>query len=154
MSDYGPQAFEIQLSDSFRTLSPTDPLVGIDVTAVVPVTIHWNLGRTELAPRDELNEKDITFGSTTWQGAGPGPHDVYEKKIDDRSEKIGCVTWSVTTDFYKVVQSSKDKFRWLVTPCPVLLRTFIPTGGSPQTTEVLKQPVPCPGNWSVLPKDV
>lgn len=154
MSQYGPQAFEIQLSDTYRTFNPADPLVGIEVTAVVPITIQWNLGRTELIPRVDLGEKDVTFAPTRWHGAGAGPHDVYAIKVGDRTEKIGTIVWSVTCDFYKEVQSNGGRFRWLITPNPILLRTFTPIGGSPQITEILKQPVPCPGNWLALPKEV
>lgn len=148
----GPDVFEIQLSDSFSTLNPNDPIVGIDLTAVVPVTVNWNLARTDLISTPE--QKEVTFGEIRWEGAGAGPHDIFEEKLGGQREKVGTVTWSITLEYYKIVQTNGGLHRWLVTPCPILYRTEVRSGQGTKKTEILKQPVPCPGAWVKTPKEV
>ena len=151
MSQLGPQQFEIPISDQlFPTLNPSDPIIGIAPSALVPVTIPWNLQRTELA-----KDKEVAFGPIRWSGAGTGPHAVYaEKTIGGAREKIGTVSWSIDTVCYQSVQTSGANHRWLITPCPILSRTFTPLQGAPQTTEITKNPQPCPGNWVKTPLGV
>jgi len=148
MPELGPQQFDIPVDDQlFQTLNPDDPIIGIAVGALVPVTVPWNLERTELT-------KDVVFGPTRWTGAGPGPHDMYEERLGGKREKIGTVTWTVDTTCTQLVQTNGDQHRWLVTPCPILSRTFTPLSGAPQITEVMKNPQPCPGNWVPTPPAV
>jgi hypothetical protein len=149
MPTLGPQQFEVDLSDQlFRTYNPADPIIGISVTATVPVIIPWNLARSELE-----KDKDVIFGFTRWSGAGAGPHDVYVEKLGGL-KKIGTVTWSIDTTCYKTVQGTDNHHRWLITPCPILSRTFTPLSGAPQIVEVMKNPQACPGIWIDTPSQI
>lgn len=150
MPDLGPQQFDIPISDQlFPTLNPDDPAIGIAPSALVPVTIPWNLQRTELA-----KDQAVTFGTIRWSGAGTGPHDVFAEKLGGQREKIGTVSWSIDTVCYQTVQSNGGHHRWLITPCPILSRTFTPLSGAPETTEAARNPQPCPGNWVNTPPEV
>jgi hypothetical protein len=150
MSNLGPQQFDIPVSDQlFQTLNPNDPIIGISVSAWVPVTIPWNLQRTEL-----VKDKEVTFGKVRWSEAGPGPHDLYEEKLGGRREKVGTVTWSVETVSYQTVQENGPHHRWLITPCPILMRTVVRTGAGSGSVEVMKNPQPCPGKWVNTPPEV
>ncbi len=150
MANLGPQQFEIPLSDQlFPTLNPNDPVAGIAPAALVPVTIPWNLQRTELA-----KDKDVAFGKTRWSGAGTGPYDVFVDKQLGNREKIGTVSWSIETVCYQKIQANGDHHRWMITPCPILYRTFTPLTGAPQITEVAKNPQVCPGSWVNTPPEV
>ncbi len=152
MSSLGPQQFEIPLSDRlFQTLNPADPIIGIAPTVMVPVLVPWNLQRTELAP-----DKEVTFDQPRWSGCGPGPHDVYEERLQlgNTRVKTGTVTWSVETVCYQTVQTNAGHHRWLITPCAILLRTYKPLSGTPQIVEALRNPQPCPGRWVNTPPEV
>jgi hypothetical protein len=101
MPDLGPQQFDIPVDDLlFTTMNPNDPVIGISVGATVPVTVPWNLERTELT-------KDVTFGDTRWTGAGPGPHDVFAAQLGGLLAKIGTVSWAVDTVCFQTVQSNE-----------------------------------------------
>ncbi len=150
MPNLGPQQFEIPLSDQlYQTLNPADPIIGIAPTVMVPVLVPWNLQRTELT-------KDVSFGKARWSGCGTGPHDVFEERLQlgNTREKIGTVSWSVETVCYQTVQSNAGHRRWLITPCAILLRTYTPLSGTPQTVEALRNPQPCPGHWVNTPPEV
>ena len=155
MSPLGPQQFDVDVSDQlYRTYNPDDPIIGIAVTATVPVIIPWNLGRTGLEQDKDGEDKKVTFGEIRWSEAGPGPHDVFGEKIGGHLEKIATVEWSVKTTCYQTVQATAGHHRWLITPCPILLRTYSPLNGAPKTEEVMKNPQPCPGSWVTTPPQV
>lgn len=152
MSNLGPQQFEIPISDQlYQTYNRNDPPEGIAPSVLVPVTIPWNLARTELS-----KDKAVTFGSARWSGAGTGPHDVFGEKIKlgDTRVKIGTVSWSIETTCYQTIEVNGGHHRWLITPCPILFRTFTPLGGAPQTIEVARNPQACPGSWVNTPPEV
>ena len=152
MPTLGPQQFEISISDQlYQTHNRNDPPEGIAPAAVVPVTIPWNLQRTELA-----KDKEVAFGKVRWSGAGTGPHDVFKEviKLGDSREKSGTIAWSVETVCYESVETKGTQHRWLITPCVILFRTFTPVSGAAQTIEVSKFPKPCPGSWVATPAEV
>ncbi len=145
---YGPQQFELQLIDSFPAYNPADPSDDIGVTVAIPVTLHWNLDRTELD-----KEKDVQFSPARWTGVGSGPHVVYEEKLAGRIEKVGTVEWKVITEVLRRVETNTPgkKYRHVITPLVRLMRTFTPSnGGSPKVEEARTAASTVRGGWLAI----
>lgn len=148
MANTGPQSYEIPISDQlFQTLNPADPIIGIAPSALVPVTIPWNKERTALAKDKEGEDKEVVFGKIKWSGAKTGPHAVFEERLGGQRVKVGTISWAIETVVQQEWQQLGDKRRLRVTPCPILIRTFTPLQGSPDITEVAKNPQPAYGAW-------
>lgn len=147
MASDNPQHFEIPISDQlFQTRNPADPIIGIAPSAQVPVNIPWNQDRTDLVQIKGKSAK-VSFGKVKWSGAGTGPHAVYEDRLDGKRVKIGTISWSIESVVYQEWLKQGNKRRLRITPCPILTRTFKPTGGAPESIEVSQNPQPCYGNW-------
>jgi hypothetical protein len=61
--------------------------------------------------------------------------------------KVGTVAWSIATEVFQEIQQQGAMRRLRITPCPVLTRTYTPLHGTPDVTEVAKNPQPCHGQW-------
>jgi hypothetical protein len=146
---FGPQQFELPLSDSYPANNPADESDDLRVEVIVPVTLFWNLERTQL---DE--KKDVQFGAPRWLGVGSGPLPVFQQKLAGTVEKVGTVQWTVITEVLRRVEtnSAGKKYRHLITPLVRLIRTFTPSnGGSPSIEEVRQNSSTVRGDWISLP---
>ena len=142
----GPQQFELVIQDSFPARNPADDATDIAVTATVPVTLFWNLDRTAL---DE--KKDVQFGTPRWTGAGPGPHAVFEAGVTNAARRTGTLEWRLVTEVLRTIETNANgaKVRPVVTPLLRLLRAHTPAnGGTPQIEEVATASSTAKGAWS------
>lgn len=149
-NEYGPQQFELPLSDSFPANNPADTSDDLTVAVKLPVTLFWNLERTELEEK-----KDVQFSAPRWLESGQGPHAVFEEKLGGRLEKIGTLQWQVTTDVLRKVETHAGgkKYRHVIMPVARLIRTFTPAnGGSPRIEEARMYSSTARGNWLSFPQ--
>lgn len=143
--EHGIQQFELQISDSFPTHNPGNPSPEITVDVRVPVTLYWDLDRTTLD-----SKKDVDFGAARWLGAGRGQHPVWEGQLGGKNAKVGAVSWELVTEVMRKTETKADgsAYRVLITPFARLLRTFTPVnGGSPETEESRSSSSTVTGNW-------
>lgn len=146
----GPQQFDLVIQDTFATRNPADEVAEISPTATVPVTLFWNLDRTELDER-----KDVQFATVRWTGAGPGPHPVFAEGPTSAARRTGTVEWRLATEVQRRVEANAagTKVRLIVTPLLRLLRTVTPAdGGTPWTEEAGTASSTVRGNWTALPE--
>lgn len=149
-TQHGPQQFELPLVDTYPAYNPADTSDDISVSVAVPVTLYWNLKRTELD-----KDKDVQFSSPRWTQAGAGPHVVFEKTLAGRVEKVGTVEWKLTTEVLRRVETNTPgkKYRHAITPLVRLMRTFIPSnGGSPKVEEARIASSTVRGGWIPMPE--
>jgi hypothetical protein len=132
MPPLGPQQFNLQVFDTYRTGSPDEPVDGTHIVGVVQVTINWVLNQTA------LTAKGVEFGPPFWQGPGHGPLVVFSEEIGGISQPVGKVAWSMVTNALTVTEqdTASNRYRWAVTPVVQLIRTYTPDDGSPSDTEV------------------
>ncbi len=150
MPDLGPHQFDIPVSDSYPANNPADPSDDLKVSVEVPVTIHWNLGRTALEPK---KNPDVEFEEARWTLAGPGPHNVYEEKLGGSVVRTGVLKWKLATSVLRRVEKSPDgkKYRLVITPVVRLMSEFSPAnGGSNIITERYKNSATSRGAWVPL----
>ena len=148
MAEFGPQQFELEVSDIYHANGPDEPLNGITIRAIVAVTVNWNFKRTE------LTEKSVKFAAPIWVDAGAGPFTVFDDTLGGLKKPIGKVSYSVVTDFFHIVDADegKGRFRWLITPYVKLFRTFTPSSGSaPNTEEACMTSDRLEGVWQQMP---
>ena len=149
-TDLGAQQFELPLSDSYPANNPADPSDDLAVNVSVPVTLFWNLDRTELDQK-----KDVAFSDPRWLGSGQGPHPIFEEKIGGTVQKVGTVEWKIITEVLRRVETNTPgkKYRHTITPVARLIRTFVPVnGGSPRIEEARQYSSTVRGNWIALPQ--
>lgn len=146
----GPQQFDLVIHDAFPARNPADDAPEIAVTATVPVTLFWNLDRTSLDER-----KDVQFSSPRWTGAGPGPHPVFDDGVNNVARRTGTLEWRLVTEVLRSVEASPNgsKVRPVVTPLLRLLRAHTPAnGGTPRIEEVATASSTAKGAWSARPE--
>ncbi|MFT3783841.1 MAG: hypothetical protein QM790_17665 [Nibricoccus sp.] len=145
-SGLGPLSFSLDFVDTFDTCDPQAPLEGVEVNLEVPVTINWNLHRTD------LNDPAVSFGCGIWTKAGPGPHDLFADQVGlPNRKKVGTIEWSLTTKSERWVQKDAGRFRQVVTVTPLLLLTTrLLATNTPQIGIRQSRPTPCYGAWQNL----
>lgn len=142
MNPGGPQQFDLTVSEpSFQTNNPHDPVVGLDILAVVTVTIRWNDAGTALDPAGvdtkDPDQNGVVY-DVVWASPGPGPFDLFEERLGGGQQKIGTVVWSVTTKTLvaKKHDPATGKTRLGVFPMVQLVRTIARTDAAPQVDVV------------------
>lgn len=132
MPPNAPQEFELQVFDKFNTHDANAPIVGTDIVGTLPITLHWNAGRTD------LTKKGVEFGDATWQSPGCGPLQVYEETIGG-NQLVGDVSWSLKTRVLKKkeMDSAPRRYRWLITPVVELWRKQVRPGAKSGTTQLV-----------------
>lgn len=150
MPDLGPHQFDLIVSDTYPANNPADSSDDLKVNVEVPVTIHWNLGRTALEPK---KNPDVEFEEARWSLAGPGPHSVYEEKLGGPVAKTGVLKWKLATSVLRRVEKSPDgkKYRLVIAPVVRLVSQFSPAnGGSDRIEERAKNSAVSRGAWVAL----
>lgn len=147
MPDLGPLQFDLEVSDTFQTRAPNEPLVGTVIRVKAQVSVNWNLARTEIGAAD-----GVTFSALRWLDAGRGPLPVHEIGFNG-TKKTGTISYEAVTGFFRVIQedTAGNRYRWLVTPYIKLVRTFSPLEGAPTIAEAQHAQGTAEGAWQPLP---
>ena len=118
--------FWIEMHDSFDTRKGV-----VNVRFKVFVSIHWNIGKTE------LTANGIKFSNKLWLENGKGPFDVYKYK-GSKLVKAARIHWEASTFFRHKIENhpGKKKYRNVYTPLIKMTRIYKPLDGHPVITEL------------------
>lgn len=123
-----PNQFWIHMTDSFDTKKGV-----VKVRFKVFVSIHWNIGKTE------LTANRIKFSNILWLENGKGPFNVYGYKgPSTRLVKVGSIHWEASTFSRHKIEKNpgKKKYRNVYTPFIKMIQIYKPLDGHPVTKEL------------------